>query len=98
MPNIFLIMDHMQKFHWYWLFNLTKSGCLKKKRILLLLQHTELIPCGDVCGLNLSTNVIDEASHILTSSPDEANLRFSCMTAPANSLKQHILKTIKDRF
>lgn len=58
----------------------------------MLLQHNELIPCGDVCGLNLSTNVMDEASHILTSSPDEANLRFSCMAAPTNSLKQYILK------
>lgn len=63
----------------------------------MLLQHIELIPCGEVCGLNLSTNVIDEASHILISSPDEANLRFSCMTAPINSLRQYILKTIKDR-
>jgi hypothetical protein len=62
----------------------------------LLLQHKELIPCGDVWGLNLSTNVIDEASHILTSSPDEANLRFSCMAEPTKSLQQHISKAIKD--
>lgn len=67
-----------------------------KKRILLLLQHIELIPCGDVCGLNLSISVIDEASHILISSPDEANRRFSCMVAPTKSLQKRILNTIKN--
>lgn len=59
------------------------------QRILLLPQHTELTGCDEEWGLNCSTTVMDEASHILTSSsPDEANRMLSCMAAPRSRKKK----------